>query len=195
MKKLNIESVSPSFISGYFVDASVCDGLIDFFNEENYFPVIRGMNSSAKINLEEKDSYDKPISATTTDTRVLSYLDSLSEVVDLYVEEYQWCNITKSSWKITELFNVQYYPPGGGFKVFHFERNGTLHSIKRYLTFMTYLNDVNDGGETEFYYQNLKVKPQKGLTLIWPVDWTHTHRGIPSPTEEKIIVTGWYSFI
>jgi len=27
--------------------------------------------------------------------------------------------------------------------------------------------------------------------LIWPADWTHTHRGIVAPNEEKIIATGW----
>ena len=59
---------------------------------------------------------------------------------------------------------------------------------------MTYLNDVRDGGETEFFHQNLRVAARRGLTLIWPADWTHTHRGIVSPTEEKIIVTGWFSF-
>jgi hypothetical protein len=59
---------------------------------------------------------------------------------------------------------------------------------------MTYLNDVNDGGETHFYHQELKVQPRKGLTLIWPADWTYTHRGIASPTEDKYIVTGWYSY-
>ena len=47
---------------------------------------------------------------------------------------------------------------------------------------------------TRFYYQKLKVKPRKGLTLIWPVDWTHTHRGIVAPDEEKMILTGWFSF-
>ena len=46
---------------------------------------------------------------------------------------------------------------------------------------MTYLNDVNDYGETEFYYQKLKIKPEKGKTVIWCADWTHTHRGISSP--------------
>jgi hypothetical protein len=35
------------------------------------------------------------------------------------------------------------------------------------------------------------VSPKKGLTLIWPADWTFTHRGVPSPTQEKIITTGW----
>ena len=59
---------------------------------------------------------------------------------------------------------------------------------------MTYLNDVNKGGETEFVYQKLKVKPEIGLTLIWGSDWTFTHRGIASPKETKYITTGWYCF-
>jgi hypothetical protein len=60
---------------------------------------------------------------------------------------------------------------------------------------MTYLNDVYKGGETEFFHQQFKVTPKKGLTLIWPADWTYTHRGIVAPVEEKIIVTGWWNFI
>jgi hypothetical protein len=35
---------------------------------------------------------------------------------------------------------------------------------------------------------------KKGLTMIWPTDWTHIHRGIVSETKEKMIVTGWYNF-
>ena len=59
---------------------------------------------------------------------------------------------------------------------------------------MTYLNDIKKGGETEFYYQKLKIKPETGLTLLWGCDWTFTHRGITSPTETKYIATGWYSY-
>ena len=66
--------------------------------------------------------------------------------------------------------------------------------ISRHLVFMTYLNDVTDCGETEWFHQKVKIQPRKGLTVIWPPDWTHTHRGIPSPTQTKYIVTGWYCF-
>ena len=59
---------------------------------------------------------------------------------------------------------------------------------------MTYLNDVIDGGETEWYYQNIKIKPERGLTVIWPSDWTFTHRGNTSPTQTKYIATGWFNF-
>ena len=59
---------------------------------------------------------------------------------------------------------------------------------------MTYLNDITDDGETEFFHQKIKIKPEKGLTVIWPADWTFTHRGIPSNTQVKYITTGWMSF-
>ena len=59
---------------------------------------------------------------------------------------------------------------------------------------MMYLNDIDDEGGTEFFYQKRKVKPKKGRIVIWPADWTHTHRGVTSMTQEKYIVTGWYSF-
>jgi hypothetical protein len=192
VKKFIFETESPSFISGWFIDQKICDGIIDFYNEDNYFPVSSGMYSS-KQNNNQKESLDKSISPITKDQRILNYFDSLAEVVKLYTKEYIWCEITES-WSIIEHANIQHYPPNGGFKIFHTERSGRLASMNRHLVFMTYLNDVNDGGETEFFYQKLKVKPQKGLTLIWPTDWTHTHRGIPSPTQEKTIITGWYSF-
>ena len=67
--------------------------------------------------------------------------------------------------------------------------------VSRHLVFMTYLNDVKDDGQTEFYYQRLKIKPEKGLTLIWPADWTFTHRGIASNSEDKYIVTGWLNLV
>ena len=60
---------------------------------------------------------------------------------------------------------------------------------------MTYLNDVTDKGYTEFWHQDLRFEPKKGLTLIWPADWTYTHRGVPSTTQEKYIITGWLSYL
>ena len=64
----------------------------------------------------------------------------------------------------------------------------------RHLVFMTYLNDVTDEGGTQFHHQNVTVQPKKGLTLVWPSDWTFMHRGISSQTQEKRIMTGWFNF-
>ena len=94
--------------------------------------------------------------------------------------------------KIVEGTNIQHYKPGGGYKQWHFERGGNVPPMcLRQLVFMTYLNDVPEGG-TEFYYQNKKFEAQKCKTLIWPSDFTHTHRGVISNTHEKYIITGWF---
>ena len=57
---------------------------------------------------------------------------------------------------------------------------------------MVYLNDVEEDGETEFLYQELKLKPKKGRVVIWPGSFTHLHRGNP-PRSTKYIATGWYA--
>ena len=56
---------------------------------------------------------------------------------------------------------------------------------------MTYLNDVENGGNTNFEFYNLKIKPEMGKTLIWPADWTHAHTGEIVNSGSKYIITGW----
>jgi hypothetical protein len=56
---------------------------------------------------------------------------------------------------------------------------------------MLYLNDVEEGGETEFLYLKKRIKPQQNRLLIWPAGFTHTHRGNPPLSNNKYIITGW----
>ena len=58
---------------------------------------------------------------------------------------------------------------------------------------MYYLNDIEEGGETEFVYQDrLKIKPTTGTLLIWTAGFTHTHRALPIINyEPKYLITGW----
>jgi hypothetical protein len=60
---------------------------------------------------------------------------------------------------------------------------------------MMYLNTVEKEGGTEFKYYNHIEKAEKGKVVLWPTDFTHTHRGLVAPEEEKIIMTGWYVFL
>ena len=60
---------------------------------------------------------------------------------------------------------------------------------------MIYLNDINDRGWTEFFYQQHYEIPKAGKIVCCLCDWTHTHRGIVSPTETKYILTGLHILI
>jgi hypothetical protein len=86
---------------------------------------------------------------------------------------------------------LQKTEPKEGFHAFHCE-DSAWNTQTRTLAWMVYLNDVEDGGETEFLYQQLKIKPVKGRIVIWPGSFTHLHRGNP-PMSNKYIATGWYA--
>ena len=47
----------------------------------------------------------------------------------------------------------------------------------RYLSFMWYLNDVVDGGETEFAELGLKIQPKAGALMMFPPIWMFPHKG------------------
>jgi len=88
---------------------------------------------------------------------------------------------------------IQRYLGSEGYFAWHYENYVTVEKMnKREMAFMWYLNDVQEGGETEFKFQKLKVTPSAGKNVLFPAFWTHTHRGnAPSINERKYIVTGW----
>ena len=183
---------SKNFIAGwYFTDKSVCDELIDLFNSP--LGNKKEGKTANRVDRTRKASTDMSVFSVIREKPVQKYLEQLQSVVEEYKKLYEYSDTNQSNWSINEDFNLQKYEPGEGFYQWHTERNSPNVS-NRHLVFMTYLNDIKDQGETEFYYQKIKIKPEKGLTLIWPPDWTFTHRGITSPTETKYIITGWYGY-
>jgi hypothetical protein len=68
-----------------------------------------------------------------------------------------------------------------------------VEAENRCLVFMTYLNDVPDGG-THFKYQELTTPAEKGLTLFGrQILLIHIKVKLPSK-HEKYIITGWLGF-
>ncbi|GIU53495.1 MULTISPECIES: 2OG-Fe(II) oxygenase [Shewanella] len=76
----------------------------------------------------------------------------------------------------------------------HFPQTGSHEALHRVLLYMFYLNDVQEGGETEFYYQNKSVSPKKGTMVIAPAGFTHTHKGNTPISGDKYIATSWIMF-
>jgi prolyl 4-hydroxylase len=185
-----------SFIGEFsMTNKDICDDLIYFFknNVERHRKGIVSKKGVDQIDEEHKTSIDLEFPITSSMENVAKrYLNQLKICTDAYINKFKYCN-EYSTFGIVEPINIQYYPPYiGNFKKWHTERHHK--NCDRHLVFMTYLNNVNTGGETEFYHQKISIKPIKGKTLIWPADWTHTHRGNSSP-EEKYIITGWLNYI
>lgn len=91
--------------------------------------------------------------------------------------------------------NIQKYLRGtGGYHHWHSEIYPGADTLQRVLLFQYYLNDVQEGGETEFLYQNRCITPQAGRLIIAPAGFTHTHKGNVPMSGDKIIATSWVLF-
>ena len=90
-------------------------------------------------------------------------------------------------------YKVQKTHPGGGYHVWHSEDGGKVHA-GRVGVYILYLNDVAEGGETEFLYMHKRVSPKKGRLVIFPPNYPWAHRGNPPLSGVKYIMTGWLEF-
>ncbi len=199
-KKFEVDA--QTFIGGWYMSEEICDQILDLYNNNKslHEPGVVGTDI---INEDGKVTSRPHIDAEAkkcTQLRVLKNAQQLSlynihlqAILDSYKQKYEWADQVKY-YKIVEDMSIQHYKPGEGFYRWHMENTGHGFTINRHLVFMTYLNDVENAGTEFLYFPDLKIQARKGLTLIWPAGWTHTHRGVVSDVDEKYIITGWYSF-
>ena len=190
-----------SLIGGWFMPESVIDDINEYWNSpdaQQYKESGMSGNSvesdsdSYGVNLSTKESIDIHVLPDDDSSPWFEYRKHLQGCLDNYLKLFPASNNVKT-FNIRERYNLQWYPKGGGYKKWHAEITGDSWNIHRHLVFMTYCGDVPDAG-THFMHQNITVPCKKGLTLIWPSAWTHTHKGQISNDHEKMIVTGWYNF-
>ena len=112
-----------------------------------------------------------------------------------YEEENNYGNKYNHLYEDLQLLNnfmIQKYEKNIGKYSYH--DDGAVNTIlnkHRVLTYLWYLNDVEEGGETEFFGGDFKVKPEKGKLLFFPAFWCFPHRGNQPKSSNKYIITGW----
>jgi len=190
---LQVENKETFILCGQICD-NICDKLIEVYNNKTpdrgkIGTMLEGGGYVNRVDTTVKDSYDVALDPDD----VSPYVIDVFELVKQYIRKYDILASKFQNYKINETINIQKYPPDGGFHQPHYERNYEGET-QRHFVFMTYLNTIEQGGETHFKYYNGGVQPRKGLTLLWPADWTHTHYSIPAPKEEKMIITGWINY-
>lgn len=91
-----------------------------------------------------------------------------------------------------EQFRIKRYVNDGN-DMFDAHVDVTDHeSSRRFLSFMWYLNDVNDGGETVF--DDLIIKPKTGRMVVFPPLWMFPHVGNPPVSNSKYILSTYLHY-
>jgi hypothetical protein len=125
------------------------------------------------------------------------------EPVQLTIDNFDECGtphigeLMRTMYRAGQLNLQKYLQASGGYHHWHSEiypQNPSCESLHRALLFQFYLNDVAEGGETEFFYQQRKVGARQGRLIIAPAGFTHTHKGHVARSGDKYIATSWILF-
>ena len=174
-----------------------CDYYINYFESNKLLQRPGKIGAVPEVVTRFKDDTEMYFTLGETDLNLRPLNDVLAEVSNSYRKKYPYTEKV-FKWGFCPRFKIQRYYPGQGYHVLHCENQGISYKdpnmSKRLLAWMIYLNDVKDGGYTEFPSQRIKFQPRRGDLLIWPAHFTHPHKGIVSKTQTKYIMTGWFNY-
>lgn len=196
-----MEAHYDQFIGHYpkVVCVEKCNSIINYFEEmveiqANY----NRQESEGTPQIIKKDdaiNSGRPQALSGFDRSMVFTEDPTNNIVS---EELSWCfqdyvqtyDVLHNQPMMSMYHKVQKTLPQGGYHVWHHEQ-GNGAQMRRVLVYTLYLNDVEEGGETEFLYQQKRYPARKGDICIFPAHFTHPHRGNPPLSGEKYIMTGW----
>ena len=167
-----------------------CDKVIDLFE-------------ASKDKWLDRQEYEGHSSTMIADKAMgLQFLDPIlaadmvthfyKNIYPLYIKKFSVLS-EGGAHTITDV-KIQKTLPSEGYHLWHCEK-GCFENTLRVAAYTIYLNDVEEGGETEFLHQSLRLSPKKGTFAIWPSGYYHTHRGNPPLSGKKYIATGWLEYI
>jgi hypothetical protein len=191
-KSLSFELTDPY----YYIDKNAltketCKGIIDLFES---LPQHKGVTSGGLM-LDTKRTFEVQIQGNVWKEYDAILCESLYRAVDNYsMHLINKCNNHNLMDKtLTDSgYQIQKYIKYDGYYKWHSDDRINNERSARAITFLWYLNDIEEGGETYFY--NGKVKPEAGKLILFPATWTYNHKGNMPKSDDKYIITGWVSY-
>jgi len=182
------------------ISSDLCNAYLEFYNWailNNYAePSWKPGKQFSDGAMRRDESIHSPIKFFQDDNYIEIFPPLLSkqyfDVTNIHLKEYiTRYNIQLNMALSANVYKIHKVKPGQGYHQWHCEHHpGTDPS--RVFAYMTYLQIPEEGGETEFLHQSLRITTEVGTTLIWPAYFTHQHRGNPPLKGNKIYLTGWF---
>ena len=204
MNNFNLEKYF--YINKNSLSKEICYDIINFFESEdkNKYEGVTG--GGLRKDIKDTLDFQIPVKNEKNKTHWNKIRDLLERELNANVKHY--VKNINDDMKICEensdnkykVFNnfvsfesiqIQKYTKQKGRYIYHQDFASDWENKKyRVITFLWYLNDVYEGGETEFW-TTYKVKPEAGKLFLFPSTWTYPHRGMMPISNDKYIITGW----
>ena len=172
----------------YFEDAYINE-LINYYNKLDDLHLWQGAAKPKHLRDDEQLYMMDPNRIHSVHPHYINYFFHViwEQVFPIYKSEF---SILDEKKLVGDQLKMKKIKPGGGFHQWHYEALSSHADSK--VVCQIYMNNVEEAGETEFLYQNKRISPKKNRLLLWPADWTYTHRGNPPiGKKDKYILTTW----
>ena len=171
------------------LDKEFCEDIIRIYNEcvDKICPGL----TYAGLNTSIKKTFDLHFKYIDLE-KIIDYDTKLHSILNKHINEYlKDFVIGHETQYIDKGFQIQRYIQNDGFYIYHHDGHTDIQiKEERVLTYILYLNTVDEGGETEFFGTS-KIKPEQGKLVLFPSYWCFPHKGIMPISSDKYIVTGW----
>jgi hypothetical protein len=183
------------------VTPEFCNKLINKFNNDKHTHTgVCGTNrDGATVNTDIKQSTDLFIYNTT---KYHFESQTLEKALMLSLKQYGNLLEQTAPEMVYPMFRQNAYITGFNIQHTKPEQFFTWHSDDYYepentdgyfraISYLIYLNDVEEGGQTEFS-DGQSIQPKQGHICFFPCTWSFVHRGVPPISGDKYIIAGWW---
>lgn len=173
-----------------FISKEICDYYIDYFHKsmEAGMGWTHGASDDNRITVWPL----RPNAISGVEHNLLNVQEAIvTSIYPIYSNKFK--ALEQYEWSIGQA-KIQKTEPGEGYHHWHTEASA-IKNMTRLFVIQIYLNDVEDGGETEFLSQSKRVAPKQGRVLIFPTTYTHNHRGNPPLKGDKYILNMWAEYV
>ena len=168
-----------------------CTGLIEWFEILDESKQLVQTKLEGHREFDEVNLNDFREQSLKVQLDVYKRFDDILEKYKQDVRVHKKALPEKSAW---EEIRIKRYRSGVGNFLDHVDV-GDYISARRFLVFFVYLNDVKEGGETEFPTLDLQVSPECGTILVFPATWTFLHRGNVPISNDKYILGSYKHYV
>ena len=170
------------------IEPEICDFLITVFDQSS--------NLHESVKNEGKPNF--------TQFNLTKYADATNELNSIHK------HLIKTVYKYRDIYydfvDSRVFPSEHAFEQFRIKKYNVggedrfdthvdvkdYSSSRRFLSFFWYLNDVEEGGETEFAFDS--IKPKKGSLVVFPPLWLFPHKGNPPISGPKYLLSTYLHY-
>ena len=171
------------------IDEESCKGLIEKFEELQ--------NKHEIVNIEDKEDRISFNQIVFKSEEWKTVNDGMMKLFQAYIEQYKKeCNISIKMWPEKygyETIRMKRYFANDYDRFDYHVDVRDYETARRFLAFFIYLNDIEEGGETEFLFG--RVKHKMGRLVMFPPLWPWFHAGRKPVSGTKYFIHSYCHYV